>query len=313
MPRRARIDVPGALHHVSARGGARRKLFPADADREDFLKRLAAILPETRTRCLAWSLVENQFELLLKTNGAPLGAVMQRLMTGYAVAFNRRHRRSGHLFRDRYRSRLCQEGASLPELVRRIHLGPLRARLVGGLDELERYPYSGHSALLGRIRREWQETQLVLKRYGRTPRAARQNYRRLIAQAAAAPGGHELGSRGLDPRVLGDERFTARVLAGAREPLDRKSQLRCAGIGLEAVAARVFAVTSEEASRFLEPGKERPRVAARSLYCYWAVKELGVSQTELARRLGLSVAGVGFSVRRGESIARERGIRLMDD
>jgi hypothetical protein len=63
----------------------------------------------------------------------------------------------------------------------------------------------------------------------------------------------------------------------------------------------------------MEPGKERPRVAARSLYCYWAVKELGVSQTELARRLGLSVAGVGFSVRRGESIARERGIRLMED
>ena len=313
MPRKARIDVPGALHHVSARGVARRKLFPADADREDFLKRLAAILPETRTRCLAWSLVENQFELLLKTNGTPLGAVMHRLMTGYAVAFNRRHRRSGHLFRDRYRSRLCQEGAFLPELVRRIHLGPLRARLVGGLDELERYPYSGHSALLGRIRREWQETRLVLKRYGRTPRAARQNYRRLIAQAAAAPGGHELGSRGLDPRVLGDVRFTARVLAGAREPLNRQSQLRCAGIGLEAVAARVCAVTSEEASRFLEPGKERPRVAARSLYCYWAVKELGVSQTELARRLGLSVAGVGFSVRRGESIARERGIRLMED
>jgi hypothetical protein len=135
----------------------------------------------------------------------------------------------------------------------------------------------------------------------------------LIAQAAAAPGGHELGSRGLDPRVLGDVRFTARVLAGAREPLNRKLQLRCAGIGLEAVAARVSAVTSEEASRFLEPGKERPRVAARSLYCYWAVKELGVSQTELARRLGLSVAGVGFSVRRGESIARERSLRLTED
>jgi len=79
------------------------------------------------------------------------------------------------------------------------------------------------------------------------------------------------------------------------------------------VAERVCAVTSEEVSRFLEPGKERPRVAARSLYCYWAVKELGVSQTELARRLGLSVAGVGFSVRRGERIVRERSLRLTDD
>ena len=68
MPRKARIDVPGALHHVSARGVARRKIFPADADREDFLKRLSVVLPETRTRCLAWSLVENHFELLLKTN-----------------------------------------------------------------------------------------------------------------------------------------------------------------------------------------------------------------------------------------------------
>jgi hypothetical protein len=75
----------------------------------------------------------------------------------------------------------------------------------------------------------------------------------------------------------------------------------------------VSAVTAEEASRFMQPGKERPRVAARSLYCYWAVKELGISQTELSRRLGLSVAGVGFSVRRGERIARERSLRLTQD
>jgi hypothetical protein len=80
---------------------------------------------------------------------------MRRLLTGYAVTFNPRHRRSGHLFQDRYKSILCQEDAYLLELVRYIHLNPLRARLVPDLRTLDRYGFCGHGVLMGRLRVNW--------------------------------------------------------------------------------------------------------------------------------------------------------------
>jgi putative transposase len=129
MPRKSRIDAPGALHHVIARGIARREIFLADADRDDFLKRLADILMESKTACYAWVLIPNHLHLLLRTGTTPLSSVMKRVLTGYAVGFNRRHNRQGHLFQNRYKSILCQEEPYLLELVRYIHLNPLRAGL----------------------------------------------------------------------------------------------------------------------------------------------------------------------------------------
>ncbi len=91
---------------------------------------------------------------------------MRRLLTGYAVCFNRRHQRSGHLFQNRYKSILCQEDAYLRELVRYIHLNPLRGKLVGDLKALERYYFCGHGALMGRHNNDWQDTDYVLKCFG---------------------------------------------------------------------------------------------------------------------------------------------------
>jgi REP element-mobilizing transposase RayT len=134
MPRKARLDAPGALHHIIVRGIERRKIFRDDADRDDFLERLGDILQDSQARCFAWTLMPNHFHLLLRTGLAPVSDVMRRLLTGYAVSFNFRHRRSGHLFQNRFKSILCQEDAYLLELVRYIHLNPLRARLVADLS-----------------------------------------------------------------------------------------------------------------------------------------------------------------------------------
>ena len=109
MPRQARIDAPGALHHVIVRGIERRKIFKDNIDRRDFLTRLGKVLSETNTRCFAWALVPNHFHLLLRSGNRSLATVMRRLLTGYAMGFNRRHRRSGQLFQNRYKSILCQE------------------------------------------------------------------------------------------------------------------------------------------------------------------------------------------------------------
>jgi putative transposase len=102
MPHRARIDAPGALHHVICRGIDCRRIFWEDSDRDDFLKRLEPILGETQTLCYAWSLIPNHFHLLLRTGNVPIARVMSQLLSGYAGRFNRLHRRAGHLFQNRY-------------------------------------------------------------------------------------------------------------------------------------------------------------------------------------------------------------------
>ena len=146
MPRQSRIDAclcvsarrqaPGALHHVMIRGIERREIFQDDKDRESFLDRLGGILLESSTPCYAWSLLNNHAHLLLRTGQIPISRVMRKLLTGYAVTFNRRYHRHGHLFQNRYNSILCEEDAYLQELVRYIHLNPLRAGLVKDLREL---------------------------------------------------------------------------------------------------------------------------------------------------------------------------------
>jgi putative transposase len=132
-----------------ARGIERRKLFLDDKDRQSLLDRLAIILEEIQTQCYAWPLIPNHFHLLLRTGPTPLSKVMRKLMTGYAVTFNKRHKRAGHLFQNRYKSVVCEEDAYLLELIRYIHLNPLRAKLVQDINELDKYPWTGHSAILG--------------------------------------------------------------------------------------------------------------------------------------------------------------------
>jgi REP element-mobilizing transposase RayT len=108
MPRKSRIDAPGALHHIIARGIDRKTIFRDDSDRDNFLERLGNILSETQTACFAWTLIPNHFHLLLRTGTTVISTVMRRLLTGYAVSYNFRHRRHGHLFQNRYKSILCQ-------------------------------------------------------------------------------------------------------------------------------------------------------------------------------------------------------------
>jgi putative transposase len=150
MPRKSRLDAPGALHHVMVRGIDRQKVFNNKDDYSLFMDRLGDLLIETKTSCYAWALIPNHFHLLLRTGNVPISVLMKRLLTGYAVNFNRRHNRYGHLFQNRYKSILCQEDSYLLELVRYIHLNPIRAGLVKEYKGLSGYPYCGHGAIMGR-------------------------------------------------------------------------------------------------------------------------------------------------------------------
>ena len=150
MPRKARIDAAGALHHIIVRGIERRKIFWDDADRDSFVNRLGQVVIETHTDCFAWAMIPNHVHLLMRAGLTPIATVMRRLLTGYAVQFNRRHRRHGHLFQNRYKSILCQQDPYLLELVRYIHLNPLCAKLVPDYKSLKKFPYGGHCTLMGK-------------------------------------------------------------------------------------------------------------------------------------------------------------------
>ena len=244
MPRQGRIDAPGALHHVICRGIERRRVFRRDSDRDDLIERLESILRDTETACYAWALLPNHFHLLLRTGNTPIARVMRKLLSGYAGRFNRLHRRSGHLFQNRYKSILYQEEPYLLELVRYIHLNPLRAKQVASLKQLEGYRYSGHGALMGKSPNAWQATDAVLRFFGRTLPSARRHYRQFVEQGIAQGRRPELNGGGLirshggwgavtsmrrrrehvksDERILGDSDFVQSVLSAQNEQLEAR-------------------------------------------------------------------------------------------
>ena len=335
MPRQSRLDTPGALHHIVIRGIERRKIFWDDADRDDFLERLGDLLKQTRTPCYAWAMIPNHAHLLVRTGLVSLATVMRRLLTGYAVRFNRRHRRHGHLFQNRYKSFLCQEDPYLLELVRYIHLNPVRAGLVTDLKELKEYAFSGHSVLMGGHRRDWQDDQYVLRLFGNGVGIARRQYGEYVQEGLARGRRPELVGGGLlrsvggwkglkdrgdagtrvkgDERILGDSGFVMDVLKASEEEMERRYRLKASGVNLERIAQQVAGIFEIEAEELWGLGKHARIVPARSVFCYWAVRELGVRETEMARRLKITQPGVSISVRRGEQIAREKGLVILGE
>lgn len=335
MPRLARLDAPGVLHHIMIRGIERRNIFRTDTDREDLLDRLSDLLPKTGASCYAWAFMPNHAHFLFRSGGTPLSTLMRRLLTGYVVSYNRRHKRRGHLFQNRYKSVVCQEETYLRELVRYIHLNPVRARIVSSLSELHKYPYSGHSALMGKRQRPWQDVDYVLGYFGGTVRKARSEYSSYIKAGVDQGRREELTGGGLirslggwtevrkhaiksrehiksDERILGESDFVADILSDANEEFERKYELKRLGYDLDRIAARVAEISGMEPEAIFLKGRQQKKVQARSLLCFWAVQHLGIALTELARRLGMSVPGVGYSVERGEKIARSNNYQLTE-
>ncbi len=166
MPRQARLDSPGTLHHVILRGIEKRRIVDDVADRNNFVNRLGALSIDTNTHIYAWSLMTNHAHILLRSAEIGLSNFMRRFLTGYAISYNRRHRRWGHLFQNRYKSIICDEDAYFLELVRYIHLNPLRAKLIKSLEQLDRYRWSGHSIIIWKRKNEWQDRDYVLGWFG---------------------------------------------------------------------------------------------------------------------------------------------------
>jgi len=304
------------------RGIERTVLFRDDTDRTDFVARLAHLAEAGALTVYAWALLPNHAHLLVRTGQRPLLRSMRSLLTGYAGAFNRRHHRIGHLFHNRYKSIVVEEEPYLLELVRYLHLNPVRAKIVPDRRKLDRYPWTGQSALLGTVPRPWQETATILRQFGSTRRRAVAAYHAFVAAGLSAGRRPDLQGGGLlrshggwagvtalrrereayqgDERILGSSTFVEgyrRAVAAvspppARVPLETllTSVCRHVGIGPTALAGS---------------GRTPALVRARAGLAYLWVDFLGCSGRALAPALGVHPSAIPKAARRGAATAAE--------
>jgi REP element-mobilizing transposase RayT len=320
MPRKARLDVPGTLHHIIIRGIERRRIVSDDRDRDNFVSRIGKIALETETSIYAWALMTNHAHILLRSGPYGLPKYMRRLLSGYAVWYNRRHQRHGHLFQNRYKSIVCEEDPYFKELVRYIHLNPLRAKLVENLTMLDRYKYSGHSMLMGKVGNDWQDRDYVLSWFGSKEGKAKRSYRHFIkggidqGRRPDLVGGGLIRSQGgwsavkamrrmgirekSDERILGSGDFVMQLIEQSDQI--RKNQFSTHE-RIEHATLHIRKVCKKEnvSIEALKSGSRRQKiVSVRSQLAKTLVEEWGLSLTETGRQLGVSASAIAKTLYR---------------
>ena len=320
MPRQARLDIPGALHHIMVRGINKSTIFEDDRDREKFLNRFGANVTDAGASVYAWVLMGNHAHVLFKSGSQGISMVMRKQLSWYAQYYNRRHRRRGHLFENRYKSILCDEDNYLLALIRYIHLNPVRAGIVKTMEELDRYRWSGHSAVMGKRECSWLDVNFVLLQFGPAKRKARNGYHRFVEEGIGMGDQPELTGGGLvrskggwshvvsarrsglkeehDERILGSGDFVHSVMKEAEERIRLQLKVRGTGATLaiiidqECKRANVSPQELKGGSRRRAVSKLRIKIAKRGL------AELGLSLAEIARQVGVSTSSIARAIKR---------------
>lgn len=252
--------------------------------------------------------------IVARTGNQPLSQSMRKLLTGYVVNFNKRHKRCGHLFQNRYKSIVCEDDPYLLELTRYIHLNPLRAGIVDDLGGLNKYPWSGHSVLMGNSTRAWQESYSVLAYFGSKLETARKAYASFVNEGIAYGRRSELVGGGLirshgdwaqvvslrkkgeavgsDARVLGSSSFVDRILSEAEKKELETLRLHTCKSDLPTLLGKISKYEKIEKTEIISGVRRRDVVRGRKLFCQIAVGKMGYSGAEVARFLGISTSAV---------------------
>ena len=320
MPRQARLDVPGALHHIMVRGINKADIFDDDQDRTLFIERLGDTVAEGQCTVYAWALMSNHVHILFKSGKQGISSIMRKLLTWYAQYYNRRHKRTGHLFENRYKSILCDEDNYLLALVRYIHLNPLRAGIVKTIEELNRYPWSGHRTIIGKASYPWMDAEHVLTQFGNTRRKALHAYRVFMLEGVGQGKIKELTGGGLirsqggwsqvlsmqrrgqkedfDERILGGGDFVHAILKEAEENQLRQVKARRAGKTIQKIIeeeCRKQGISTIE----LKGGGKRRRVSdTRALIAVRGRNELGLTAAAIARHVGVNTSAISRAIER---------------
>lgn len=212
MARPLRVQYPGAVYHVSCRGNEKKNIFKEDADRQRFLQILIQSLHIYTVKLHSYVLMTNHFHLLVETPLGNLAEFMRHFNISYTGYFNRRHRRTGHLYQGRYKSVLVDKEAYLTVLSRYIHLNPVRVKamekapLKDRLKQLLAYPWSSLTGYLtSRKRERFVEYGLVLSEYGGNTSRARKAYRKALYVDLAA--GLAIKDKIVGQSILGGDEF----------------------------------------------------------------------------------------------------------
>lgn len=311
MPRTARIDSPGLVHHVRVRGVEKRKIFLNDFDRREFLERLDGQCEDNGSVIYAWSLMSNHFHLAIRTGHKPLSKTMSGLLTGYAMGFNRRHNRSGHLFQNRYKSTVVEEERYLLALVRYIHRNPMEARMVSDMSGLGLYPWTGHCALMKGKKRDFQDVAFILGQFAKTTATARKRLAAFMVEKNASQDGKVFTGGGLvrsaggmerlkeieqdgerwmhDERILGSSSFVEQVVKQNEQvegPIGYiESQKWELFDKVQTMLCERYDVSPAE---ICGPGRVRTISTVRRLLWYCGQKQLGLSSAQIARYFGVS-------------------------
>jgi REP element-mobilizing transposase RayT len=294
-------------------GLERTNIFRIDRDRDDFLNRLANQCMDGNLIVYAWCLLSNHFHLLVRTGRQPISRSMKNLLTGYVVNFSLRHKRTGHLFQNRYKSIICEEDPYLLELTRYIHLNPVRAGMVGGVEELNNYRWAGHSVIMGRVNRKWQDIDTVLGYFGKW-RKAIERYEEFVREGVTQGRRPELVGGGLirslggwsqvlslkrrggkvasDERILGSEGFIERLLSEAEEREKETLRLSRKVPDLETLARRIDKEEGIEESGLRSGMRKKRVVKGRRMFCQLAVGKMGHPGAEVARFLGVTTSSI---------------------
>jgi putative transposase len=289
MARKPRIVYPGALYHVILRGNNGQTIFFDDKDRTRFYLLLQEGIERFGYRVHGFCLMTNHVHLAIQIGEISLSRILQNLSFRYTRWVNWRQKRSGHLFQGRYKAVLVDADIYLQELIRYIHLNPVRARIV---NEPQDYRWSGHRAYIGLETIPLLTTDWVLSQFSKKLSLARKAYSSFVHEGKKGSHQEEYhkGTE-IDSRILGDDEFVDRVLN--REPKRLRPKATLEKIMLE--ICRYFHLEEKD---FFVKGKDHKLSEARGMAA-WLVLELGVGTlAELSKRVGRDVTTLSASVKR---------------
>jgi REP-associated tyrosine transposase len=277
MARRPRLFAAGLLYHVIVRGNQRQKTFTAESDYQAYIERLARYRKKYDYVLHAYCLMPNHVHLLVESSEQPLAKFMQGLQQSYSQYFNLRHRKTGHVFEGRYKAILCQKDPYLLQLIRYIHLNPVRAGMV---RSPERYRYSGDHVYLQGKATETIDPATVLSMLG-----GKQAYRRFV-QDGLREGHKEEYYAVEDQRFLGGEGFGKRLLK--QEP--GSSGKRRTRRSIETAARELAKLLKVEVQALCSPDRGWAISKARTIAAYVLVRRLGYRLSDVAAYFGRDIA-----------------------
>lgn len=224
MARKARVEVEGGLYHVITRGNNGQAIFNCREDYRKFLSLLEVQKYKLPFFLYAYCLMSNHVHLLIERQADAIGRIMHRVLTGYSQYYNRRYQKVGHLLQGRHKAILCQSDRYLAELVRYIHLNPVRARMVRRPED---YEYSSHRKYLGLEAAGIVEVNPVLRHFGARKKVARERFGQFV-MAGIKHGHRDEFYQTDEGRILGSEEFvdaTIHRIGETRHPAKRNNRM----------------------------------------------------------------------------------------